>query len=266
MRSDYSLPRKGILRMSFSRYFVALLHGTNRSLNVTLENPRWICNWHLWRRESAENKITVLINKLRHTSIILLIYSAKFSSFFFSFLYPLTFDNQGSYWCRRDTVRDIGNYVELLVIFCPLIVSWHAKCEHGRYTCTVSKVYARGRWKFYSEDRSRWTPLPTWTRSSLCRSRKQACRTTTKGAPWANSINYIPLRRNCTPYVFGFKGGSSHVHASHDPILSRRGEKEISWSSRPPRQRYKIRELHFRKEGRDPDEDLTWNHLWLEHI
>jgi len=89
-------------------------------------------------------------------------------------------------------------------------------------------------------------------------------------APWANSINYIPLRRNCTPYVFDFKGVSSsrvaisRVHASHDPMLSRRGEKEIRWSPRDPRQLYKIRELHFRKEGRDPDEDPVRNRLLTE--
>lgn len=128
-------------------------------------------------------------------------------------------------------------------------------------------IYARGRWKFYSKDGSRWAPL-TWIRNSLCRSRKQACRITTKRAPWANSINYIPLRRNCTPYVFDFKGvSSSRVAVSHACLTRSDAVKMGRKRNNPheaPRQCYKIRELHFRKEGRGPDEDPARNLLTEE--
>lgn len=55
-------------------------------------------------------------------------------------------------------------------------------------------------------------------------------------------------------------GSPSHVHASQRSDAVKTGRKRNKVNG------YKIRELHFRKEGRDePDEDPARNHLWLEY-
>lgn len=89
-------------------------------------------------------------------------------------------------------------------------------------------------------------PLPPfiWTRSSLCFSRKQACHITTMGGLRANSINYISLRRNCMPYVFGFKGVSPCRVVVPRVCLARFGAVKTGRKKRSkvittdPRQRY----------------------------
>lgn len=137
-------------------------------------------------------------------------------------------------------LNSLGNFLaSYRPVACKMCISTRAR---PIYTCTVSKVYACGRWKFYSEDGSRWASLIRG--SSLCRSRKQACRVTAVGGGGSSLeripliiYHYVVIVRHMFSILRGSRrvGSPSHVYASHDPMLSRQGRKKNKViAPRPP--------------------------------